>query len=366
LIIIAIETKNLVITVTGRSIPFLKRGVILDITNILAMDQYKDLNKHISKYNIQDRKLTFKNGSFIEFPIFQTEGDAKGSKRHILFINEADSIDFVIAEHLYTRTMAQEKTGAGGIRFIDYNPSAPFWVHDKIIPRDDCQLIISDHRGNQFLTQDKHDEIENHPDDDWWRVYARGLTGNITGLCFPNWKVIQGDEWRKEVQDVIWGGDIGYTSSKTAIVKIHILSKTEVVIEEVYYKPETDDAVIQEVLDGWGYASEPSYWDHNMTDKGGQPMQVLALLKRRGINAMPAFKAGKSQQIQKIRGIQVWYTSNSLNVAAERARYRFKMFYDNNGNQVQTNSIDEGTPNHIMDAIQYGIYTHFLRNNMFL
>ena len=36
--------------------------------------------------------------------------------------------------------------------FIDYNPTARFWAHDNIIGRKDCKLIISDHRGNGFLT----------------------------------------------------------------------------------------------------------------------------------------------------------------------------------------------------------------------
>jgi len=358
LIIAAIKKPNEAITVTGRSIPFLKRGVMLDMKNILTHDRYKGLNKEIASFNKSERTYHFKNGSFIEFPIFPTEGDARGGKRNVLFLNEADSIPYEIAQQLIIRTE--------GAVFIDYNPSAPFWVHDKIIPRSDCKLIISDHRGNHFLTQEKHDEIENHPDDDWWRVYARGATGNITGLCFPNWKVIHGDEWRKEVTEIIWGCDFGFTSSKTAIVKINILSKTEVVIEEVFYKPESDDAMIHEVMTSWGYNSEPAFFDHNTTDKGGKPEQYVSLLRHRGMNALLAFKAGKSQQIQKIRGVQVWYTPASTNIAAERSRYRFKMFYDANGDQHPTNQIDDSSPNHLMDAIQYGIYTHFNRNGYFI
>jgi len=358
LFLIAIREPNASISVTGRSIPFLKRGALLDCKNILSMPQYKEIEKHIKTYNKSERVYHFKNGSFIEFPIFQTEGDARGGKRDYLFLNEADSIDYEIAQQLIIRTNKAV--------FYDYNPSAPFWVHDKIIPREDCKLIISDHRGNQFLTQDKHDEIENHPDDEWWRVYARGMTGNITGLCFPNWKPIHGDDWKKDIQETIWGGDFGFTSSKTAIVKIHILSKTEVVIEEVYYKADSDDQTIFDVCMAWGYNEHLSYWDHNSTDRGGKHEQYVSLLRNRGMQAYLAIKAGKSQQIGMLRKVQIWYTPNSENVAAERARYRFKTFTDNEGNKHQLNQIEDGTPNHLMDAIQYGIYTHFYRNGYFI
>jgi len=351
--------KRCTITVTGRSIPFIKRGVLRDLQTALQMPEYSELSKSVDKYNIHERMFRLKNGSVIEFPVFTNEQDARGGKRDYLFINEADSIPYPIAHQLIIRTTENI--------FYDYNPSVPFWVHDKIIPRSDSQLIISDHRHNQFLTPEKHAEIENHPDDEWWRVYARGLTGNITSLCFPNWKPIHGNDWRKDVREVVFGGDFGFTSSKTAIVKIHILSNTEVVIEECFYKPESDDQIMYEVLKQWGGDENTcSYFDHNSTDKGARPQQYVQLLRQRGIAAYLAIKAGKSQQIQKIRGVQVWYTEGSTNIAAERSRYKFKTIHTSTGDEVQTNVIDEASPNHLMDAIQYGVYTHFTRNSLWI
>jgi phage terminase large subunit len=238
--------------------------------------------------------------------------------------------------------------------FIDYNPTAAFWVHDKIIPRPDTKLIISDHRRNHFIAEEIHTEIENHPDPEWRRVYARGLTGNITGICFPNWKPIQDDSYKNEVQEVIFGVDFGYTNDPTAIVKISIISKFETICEELMYIPSGDDKFIAEVLQQNGANDmTPIYCDH---DK-----EIIGLLRRRGLLAVGAKKNDKGGDILKIRSVQVFYTPNSKNIHFERSRYCFKHTDD-----IVTNIPDDRTPHHCMDAIRYAIYTHFLRMGYFI
>lgn len=341
-----IRTPNTRATVTGQSIPNLKRGALRDMQNMLKDDRYKILAESLVSYNKTDRTFFFKNGSIIEFTIFTSEQDAKNGKRDLLFINEANGVDWMIAQHLILKTERNV--------FIDYNPTAAFWCHDHITIRKDACLIISDHRANRFISQEIHDEIEGHPDPEWRKVYARGLTGNITGIVFPNWKPINNDEWKEEVSQIFWGVDYGYTNDPTAIVKCYFINKYELVLEEIMYTPSSDDKFIFDVLIANDYhSSQQVYADHDKVTN--------TLLRRRGISINNAWKLERENAINKIRGIQCWYTPKSTNIHFERSRYVFKKTKD-----FLTSIPDESGANHLMHASIYAIYTHFLRNNLFL
>lgn len=172
---LAIACPMQVITVVGQDIPNLKKGAYRDAKTIYSNS--KDLQQWFGKPNETDRVFTCTNGSIIEFTSYQDEQDAKSGKRDYLFVNEANGISYDIYRQLAIRTRKKI--------FIDYNPSASFWVHEELIGKEGVKLIISDHRHNPFLTQEQHDKIEGISDPDYWKVYARGLTGKIEGLLFP-------------------------------------------------------------------------------------------------------------------------------------------------------------------------------------
>ena len=44
--------------------------------------------------------------------------------------------------------------------YIDYNPSAPFWVHDKLIGDKKTELFISNYTHNPFLKDSIRAKIE--------------------------------------------------------------------------------------------------------------------------------------------------------------------------------------------------------------
>ena len=191
LIVLSFEHPMAIITVCGQDLPNLKVGAMRDLDTILhtraeLLDWFKN-NKSDSSYR-------GKNGSIIEFKSYQDAQDAKNGKRDYLFVNEANGVPYEVFWQLAIRTRKQV--------FIDYNPSARFWVHNNIIGRDDCRLILSDHRNNRFLTEQEHKKIEEIDDPELWRVYARGLTGKITGLIFTNWGIVDKlpprEEWKME------------------------------------------------------------------------------------------------------------------------------------------------------------------------
>jgi hypothetical protein len=92
---------------------------------------------------------------------------------------------------------------------------------------------------------------------------------------------------------------------------------------------------------------------------------LTALLRRRGLQIVLAQKTEKALQIQKLRGIQVFYTASSKNIHFERSRYKFKTYMGMDGNEFISNEIEDSA-DHTLDAARYAIFTHFLRNNYFI
>jgi hypothetical protein len=175
LFVIAIMTPGQVITVVGQDIPNLKKGAYRDAKMIWANSPA--LQAWCGKPNETERVFTFLNGSLIEFTSYTDEQDAKSGKRDYLFVNEANGVKYEIFRQLDIRTRKKV--------FIDYNPSARFWVHEELIGKPGVRLVISDHRHNPFLSREEHEKIEGIKDPQFFKVYARGLTGKIEGLLFP-------------------------------------------------------------------------------------------------------------------------------------------------------------------------------------
>ena len=138
----AMNEPDLVVTIVGQDIPNLKKGAYRDAKTIL--NQSPILQVWFPYINESERVIRCINGSVLEFTSFKDEQDAKSGKRDVLFINECDGIAYGIYWQLDMRTRRKV--------FLDYNPSARFWVHDNVIGRKNVKLIISDHRCNRFLS----------------------------------------------------------------------------------------------------------------------------------------------------------------------------------------------------------------------
>ena len=224
LIVLSIGNPRAIITVAGQDLPNLKVGAMRDLETIIhgsawLLDWFKT-NKAESTYR-------GKNGALIEFKSYKDAQDAKNGKRDYLFVNEANGVPYDVFWQLAIRTRKQI--------FIDYNPTARFWAHDNIIGRKDCKLIISDHRNNRFLTESEHEKIEAIEDKELWLVYARGLTGRITGLIFSRWDVVDSlppkDEWKMDVR----GLDFGFTNDPSALEHL-VLAHGELWVDEEFYE----------------------------------------------------------------------------------------------------------------------------------
>lgn len=349
LLLKACSESNSVITITGESIPNLKKGAYRDTEHIV--NSTKEMEEYIDSWNKSDRIIYFKNGSLIEFVSNLDEQSAKNGKRDYLFVNEANGIAYSIFFQLAIRTRKQI--------FIDYNPSAPFWTHDKLIGTSaesndlsaSVKLIISDHRHNNFLTAEDHYKIENIKDKELWRVYARGLTGNLEGIIFSDWKEIPDDQFP---DTDFWGGlDFGYTNDPTAGVKVAKVGNN-IFIHELCYEAGIAPIQLKQIFELNGFTENTTIYTEHDPD-------MVTQLRSLGLYCLPANKGKGSINagISKLKEYNVYYTASSKNLAEERKRY---MWVKDKITEKPTNTpID--TYNHLLDAIRYAVYTHFHYTN---
>lgn len=346
---IAIAEPRQVITVTGESIPNLKKGAYRDAETIYGNTPY--LHQFIDSWNKTDRIISFKNGSLIEFISNLDEQSAKNGKRDYLFVNEANGIPYQVFWQLGIRTRKRI--------FIDYNPSAPFWAHEKLIGTGPgtndfnatVKLIISDHRHNIFLSAEEHAKIETMADPELWGVYARGKTGNLRGIIYTNWQKIP-DELFPWADPFIGGLDFGYTNDPTACVRI-VRKGDAVYVHEVIYDTGLSAFEIAKRKKEAGFTRDvPIYADHDL--------EMIAHLRREGyplvMQALKSINAG----IEMLKSFTVYYTASSIHIDEERKKYMWIVDPDNG--KPTNRPID--TSNHLMDAIRYGVYTHYFKERV--
>ena len=355
------EVGGGVTTVTSMSFPHLKGGALRDF----EMFVYPEFKSSIRKYNKTEHIFYFKSGSILEFKVFENEIKARGQKRKRLFVNEGNSFDWMVFFQLDSRS---DQT------IIDYNPSIRFWCHENIIGKDGSYLLISDHRHNPFLNSSKHKEIENictfaknvdgsimrhksgepiilSGDYELWKVYARGVTGNITGIIFPNWEMIDVNDFPEE-SDFIFGIDYGYTNDPTAIVKIAKIGNT-LFVKEIAYETGLSPEQIKAILRANGFnAYTPLYSEHD-------PDMIKALRKVGLQNVFPARKGQGSVNagIALLKTMTVKYTNDSKNLHRERGQYVWEKEKDTG----RSTNIPVDKNNHAIDSIRYPVYTRYLK-----
>lgn len=226
------------IDIVSESMPHLKKGALQDWEEVL---DYSDLTEGIDyEYNRTDHVITFKaSRSRIRFFGADEWGKVKGSRRDILFINEANRLPWETYRQLAVRTTK--------LIIIDWNPDAPFWFEKKGIEAKSTTTVLhSTYLDNPYLTKEQVAEIEsNRTDDLWWQVYGLGLTGQAKGLVFRNWDTTD----HIPAGAALWGRglDYGFTNDPTAIVEVWH-SGGELYLDTIAYEHGLDNEHIAAIL----------------------------------------------------------------------------------------------------------------------
>ena len=349
-ILYAIYNKNKVVTVTGESIPNLKKGAYRDTEWLYSTSE--GFRSQVKFWNKSDRIIYFKNGSVMEFVSNQDEQGAKAGKRDRLFADEANGIGWAIFFQMAIRT--RDKI------MVAYNPSHPFFVHTRLIgttPETNdlsavVQTIISDHRHNCFLSEEEHAKIEGIKDPEKFRVYARGLTGKVEGTIFNFEKV----DAIPQGLPFGFGIDFGYNVDKTAVVKVYWEGNNRY-YEELLYEVGVDTDKIARILKANGCDTATHVWgDHDKT--------ASIYLRRLGIPFRMARKGPNSvtASISKVNEFNNFYY-NSPNLEEELKTFVWAQGVDLlTGNEVSLNVPIDGMEDHSIASIRMFVYSHSLRN----
>lgn len=219
------------ISVVGMSYPHLSTGAIRDFTKIM-----KETNRwNPAQWNSTSHIYTFKNGSVIEF-LSVDKMSARGPRRDVLFVNEANGLSFEVFQELAGRTR--------DFVIIDYNPSAKFWAHEELIEKhpDDVSFLILTYKDNEALSAREVENIEAHrpkvgeEPSNWWTVYGLGQIGSLEGNVYSGWIESSLEEITKG-RLVRYGLDFGFSNDESAMVAIYDMGENRLgVVEKVFEK----------------------------------------------------------------------------------------------------------------------------------
>jgi len=324
--------RNELISVVSETFPHLKRGAMRDFLNIL--EEHKHFQPQ--NWNKTDFIYTFPTGSKIEFFSADQPGKVRGPRRDVLFINEANNIDFDTFNQLEVRTRK--------IVFLDWNPVSEFWFYTDLLgKRDDVDFITLTYKDNEALDPQVIATIEARKENKlWWRVYGEGQLGEPEGKIYSNWQMI--DEIPHEARLERYWVDFGYSNDPTAIGAVYYYNGGYI-LDEIAYQKGLSNKQIADILLNLPQvlviadAAEPKSIDE---------------IRSYGVTILPSEK-GKDSVLAGIQYVQqqrISVTKRSVNIWKE---YRNYMWLTDKSGRI----INEPSPifNHHMDGIRYAIYS---------
>ena len=328
----AAKTPNTEISVVSESIPHLRRGALRDFLKIM-----KSINRYVDdRYNKTLLKYEFANGSFIEFFSADDSSKLRGGRRSILYINECNSVSFESFNELSIRTKDEV--------FLDYNPTAEFWVQTELEGQEDAEKIILTYKDNEALDKGIIDQIEKNikkaETSNYWRnwvnVYVNGVIGRLEGIVFSNWQTI--DTIPNEARLIGIGVDFGYTNDPTSIIEVYKMNETRI-LNEVTYQTGLLNSDIAKILP----RDVPVYAD------SAEPKSI-ADISRFGITIKGVTKGRDSINygIDVMQRENYLVTSQSTNLIKELRSYCWDT--DKTGKRLNK-PIDNF--NHAIDAVRY-------------
>ena len=332
LIIKALESETpLVVSIVRKSLPSLRISVMRDFFDILKKLDLYDAELHNKTENTYQL-----NNSMIEFFSIDDAQKRRGTKRDILFVNEANELTWEDFFQLQIRTTTQI--------FLDFNPSETFWYNDKLQSRDDITTIHSTYKDNPYLNDDQIKEIERlqYTDLQYYQIYALGEFAGAMDLIYSYVPV--DDIPVNMAKLVALGMDFGYTNDPTTLVEVWKDGKDGIYLNELIYQQGLTNNDLANLLKEYGV---DKYIE--IIADSAEPKSIEEL-RRFGYNIKPAIKGPDSimNGIDILKRHRLHVTKQSTNLIKELNNY--KWIVDKNGNKLNR-PVD--TFNHVLDAVRY-------------
>lgn len=331
--------KKRIATVVGQDMPNLKGGAIRDFVERVIVDA-PFIASCIQSYNKSEQIVRFYNGSILEFKSYEDEQDAKNGKRDILFVNEANGVSYAIYKQLAMRTDEEI--------FIDYNPTASFWVHEHLIGRPGVITFYSNFTHNQYTPVGTLLELQDikEREPELWKVYGLGLTGEIHELCIERMTVVP--EMPKLLRRRGFGIDFGYRNDPTAFVNCGLANERDVYFDLMFYQYRMGLSDITNLFGLLGISKKRRI----LAD--GSDGRAVDHIKRKGYRIENADKGPGSILfgLSLLNQHNLFVTERSIDMINERKKYTYKK--QKNGPQagkITNQPVD--AYNHAWDAARY-------------
>lgn len=328
------STYGELISVVSESYPHLEKGAMFDFENIMKAQGYWNE----SRWNKTKHTYTFETGTKIEFFSVDSYGKAHGPRRDVLFVNEANNLEYKIVDQLITRTRK--------IVWLDWNPTFEFWFYTEMRPnRDDIDFITLTYLDNEALDAVIRHEIESHRNNKmWWQVYGLGQLGQVEGLIYKDWEVI--DEIPHHARLERRGLDFGYTNHPSALLDIYYYNGGYIWDEQLYQRSMLNKPIAD-------FIRNLPYPETLVIADSAEPKSIDEI-KLHGVNIMPAEKGPDSVRngIAVVQAQRISVTKRSVNLLKEYRSYLWKT--DKDGNYLIPNQPEKGN-DHALDAGRYAM-----------
>ena len=336
LVVYALTHKNKCISVVRATQPAIRRSVFRDFKEVLLdMGIMKD-----GMVNNTNFTINFDTGSFIEFFSADDEQKIRGSKRNVLYVNEANELQFIKWQQLKMRTTE--------FAIMDYNPSFTdeHWIC-SVNKEERTYHFITTYKDNPFLEQNIIDEIESlqWKNPSLWQVYGLGKMAIVEGLIFPSFEAIDEIPKYAQTKHRYIGMDLGYSQDPTAIVDASFHDGA-MYLDEVCYRTNMLTGDIIRELRAHGDANMRRF---EIISESADP-RLIDEIYAAGLDIKPVRKYAGSilAGLQKMQELRIYVTKRSVNLIKELKNYTYRQ--DKNGNWLNE-PID--CYNHGLDAVRY-------------
>ena len=330
--------KKTEISIVGETVPHLRRGAIRDFIKIM-------IAKGIfvpARWNKTLLTYQFANRSTIEFFSADQEARLRGARRQVLFINEANNIDFESYYQLAIRT--------SDAIYIDFNPTHEFWAHTEVLREADSELLILTYQDNEALPDTIRKDIELNRTKaetsaywaNWWKVYGLGQVGTLQGAIYEDFEVVEGIDVSR-AKFVALGLDWGFSNDPTALVAIYRQGDC-LLIQELLYATGLTNQDIADKLRSLGITRA---WE--IVADSAEPKSIEEIY-RLGFNIKPAEKGPDSVRngIDILKRYKLQVTKDSTNLIKELRSYTWATDKEGKNTGVPIDSF-----NHACDAMRY-------------
>lgn len=284
-----------------------------------------------------------KTGSKVEFMACETESKARGVKSTHILIDEANTVEYAIADALIVRCTSKV--------ILTLNPSSQTWIEENIVPQQDCIRLHSTYKDNEFLSKEQIRSIESHKNDErWWKVFALGEYAGGYYTVYNNWRLSNDDddfEQKFENAEVLYYGlDWGYQKDPTACVCV-VREGKRLYITSIIYQQHLLNEEIAEILNKKVDKKRTYRFIFDSAEmKSGETVRKLT-----GLHLEPSKKGPDSIRagIARLQEYEMIVDAKCPSIAEELSQYSWVVDKATN----KATDVPEDKQNHYADCVRY-------------